>query len=97
MTVQHTFLPLAKQLFNTMLIVSFLLSYINEMLKLFTLFKLENLKQVVGRFPLPVVLIVIVSLLFFLLNNWNLSYDSPTLEMLQKGITTLILMFFLSI
>jgi hypothetical protein len=67
------------------------------MYKFFALFQLENLKQMVKRFPISVVLVVTITLIFFFLNNWGILYDDSMMVALHKSIATLILVFFFSI
>ncbi|MDR0607842.1 MAG: hypothetical protein LBG52_05920 [Candidatus Peribacteria bacterium] len=67
------------------------------MQKRFTLFNLKHRKQMVMRFPLPVVIVGLLTLLFFWLNNGNVSYESTTMEFLEKSIVSLMLVFFFSI
>jgi hypothetical protein len=67
------------------------------MLQFFALFNLENLKQMLRRFSLPVVFVVCIAVVFFLLANLNVSFGSVTMELLQKCAISLILTFFFSV
>ncbi|MDR1987896.1 MAG: hypothetical protein LBQ24_03975 [Candidatus Peribacteria bacterium] len=60
------------------------------------LLKLENLKNSIKRFPISFVLILVITILFFILNNFT-SYNSKYEEMLIKSIFASILAFFLSL
>lgn len=68
-------------------------------MNLLNLFRFENLKQhisrILKRFPVWVLLIVVITVLFFVLTRWDLS--SLTEETVLKVIFSLILTFFLSI
>ena len=67
------------------------------MLKLFALFNLGNLKQMMRRFPLPVVLVVVITLIFFLLNNRYDRNSGPIADVLSRSLLPLIVVFFFSI
>ena len=67
------------------------------MLKFFSFLDPKNLKQMFARFPLPVIVVIALTVVFFLLNNWDIPYAGTTMEVLGKSIIPLILVFFFSI
>jgi hypothetical protein len=67
------------------------------MLKFFSLFNSANVKQMVVKFPLPVVVLVALTVLYLRLNNGAIPPNSMIMEFLEKSTVSLILVFFFSI